>query len=127
MLALELTGKEHHRSTEALKAGAFLLKYPLNPEQQHFFYGIYYTSQAMFQLGDNYWTVYRKNLHDLLLRKKAPLAAGCWIGAYGDDAQYGPNYCTAMAVLALTVDYRFLPIYQRSEEPSEKAESNPGP
>ena len=35
-------------------------------------------------------------------------------------ANYGPNYCTAMAVLALTVEYRFLPIYQRVEEPAEK-------
>jgi len=25
-----------------------------------------------------------------------------------------------MAVLALTVEYRFLPIYQRGEEPAEK-------
>ena len=25
-----------------------------------------------------------------------------------------------MAVLALTVEYRFLPIYQRGEEPNEK-------
>jgi len=119
ILALELTGKDHHRSTEALKAGSYLLKTPLNPRQQHFFYGIYYTAQAMFQLGDNYWTVYRKNLHDLLLRNLPPKAAGCWIGWGWDDAHFGPNYCTSMAILALTVEYRFLPIYQRNEEPIE--------
>ncbi|MCE9530373.1 MAG: terpene cyclase/mutase family protein [Planctomycetes bacterium] len=119
VLALELTGKDHHRSPEALKAGSYLLKNPLNPRQQHFFYGIYYTAQAMFQLGDNYWTVYRKNLHELLLRQLPPKAAGCWVGWGGDDAAVGPNYCTAMAILALTVEYRFLPIYQRNEEPVE--------
>lgn len=115
VLALELMGKEHHRSTEALKAGSYLLKTPLSPRQQHFFYGVYYTSQAMFQLGDNYWTVYRKNLHDLLLRQNPPKASGCWTGWGWDDANFGPNYCTSMAVLALTVEYRFLPIYQRGE------------
>jgi squalene cyclase len=119
VLALELTGSAHHRSPEALKAGSFLLKNQLNARQQHFFYGIYYTAQAMFQLGDNYWTVYRKNLHDLLLRQNPPKAAGCWTGWGWDDANMGPNYCTAMAILALTVEYRFLPIYQRSEEPAD--------
>ena len=44
---------------------------------------------------------------------------GSWLAA-GDDSAYGPNYCTAMAVLALTVEYRFLPIYQRGEEPEER-------
>ena len=37
-----------------------------------------------------------------------------------DDQMAGVNYCTAMAVLALTVEYRFLPIYQRGEEPEER-------
>ena len=31
----------------------------------------------------------------------------------GTDASGARNYCTAMAVLALTVEYRYLPIYQR--------------
>ena len=35
----------------------------------------------------------------------------------------GPNYCTAMAILALTVEYRFLPIYQRAEEPADKTKT----
>ncbi len=120
MLALELTGKEHHGSAESLKAGSFVLKTPLSPLQKSFFYGVYYTSQAMFQLGDNYWTVYRKSLHDMLLRQNVQKTAGCWTGWIADDLEYGPNYCTAMGILALTVEYRFLPIYQRNEEPAEK-------
>ena len=43
---------------------------------------------------------------------------GSWIG--GGDGGYGPNYSTAMCVLALTVEYRYLPIYQRGEEPTDK-------
>jgi hypothetical protein len=41
---------------------------------------------------------------------------GCWL----KNDYHGPNYATAMGVLALTVEYRYLPIYQRAEEPSEK-------
>jgi hypothetical protein len=128
VLALALIEKDYSKSNDAYKAGSYLLKNPLNPRQQHFFYGIYYTSQAMFQLGEkpgetNYWTAYRKNLHDLLLRQNPPKAAGCWTGWGWDDSNVGPNYCTAMAILALTVEYRFLPIYQRGEEPTERGET----
>lgn len=124
VLALALIDKEYHKSADAYKAGSFLLKNPLSARQQHFFYGVYYTSQAMFQLGEkpgdtNYWINYRKILHDLLLRQNPPKAAGCWTGWGWDDSNVGPNYCTAMAILALTVEYRLLPIYQRSEEPAE--------
>jgi hypothetical protein len=120
ILCLELSGKEYHRSDEALRAGSYLLKTPLQPGGNHFFYGVYYTSQAMFQLGDNYWKGYREKLHELLLRTNGPQAEGAWAGRGFDDARFGPNYCTAMAVLALTVEYRFLPIYQRFEEPQER-------
>ena len=84
----------------------------------HFgFYGLYYCSQATFQLGDNYWDFFRPLLHDVLFRNQKD--NGSWIVAAA-TARYGPNYCTAMCVLALTVEYRFLPIYQRDEEPTDK-------
>ncbi len=128
ILAMELCGKEYHRSAEVLKAGAYILRNNLNPAQAHFFYGIYYTSQGMFQLGGNEWKAYRPRLHDLLLQRNQPRADGSWHAggqsAY-DDLQQGPNYCTAMAILALTVEYRFLPIYQRFEEPIERDVNDP--
>lgn len=125
MLALSLMDKDYVKSDDAYKAASYMLKNPLNPRQQHFFYGIYYSAQAMFQVGEkpgetNYWNGYRKTLHELLLRQNPPKAAGHWTGFGWDDSKVGPNYCTAMAILALTVEYRFLPIYQRSEEPSER-------
>jgi hypothetical protein len=119
ILALELCGKDLHGVPELLRAGAYLLKNPpLWGRQSHFWYQIYYCAQATFQLGDNYWSYYRPQLHEVLLRHQSD--NGCW---YGDDTEgklYGPAYCTAMAVLAVTVEYRFLPIYQRGEEPAEK-------
>lgn len=123
ILALELCGKEYHRSPEALRAGAFILKNGISPSASHFFYGIYYTSQGMFQLGGNEWRSFRPRLHQLLLRDASPDASGAWAGRGGyDDQGYGASYCTSMAILALTVEYRFLPIYQRFEEPIEKAD-----
>ena len=115
ILALELCGKQFHRSETSLKAGAFLLKNDLSRSQAHYYYGIYYCSQAMFQLGDNYWNSFRTRLHEQLLPNQNP--NGSWTGRVSDDLQGGPSYCTSMAVLALTVEYRFLPIYQRDEEP----------
>jgi hypothetical protein len=115
ILSLELSGKEFHKTHEALRAGAYLLQHPPDLAQPHFFYGAYYTSQAMFQLGENYWSEYRPKLHGLLLKANPPRLNGAWYGRGFDDATYGPAYCTAMAVLSLTVEYRYLPIYQRVE------------
>jgi hypothetical protein len=74
---------------------------------------MYYCSQAMFQLGGNYWEYFRPRMHEILLRSQTST------GAWNVDA-HGPSYATAMSVLALTVEYRFLPIYQRGEEPMDK-------
>jgi prenyltransferase beta subunit len=117
VLAMELCGKNLHRSPESLRAGSFILKVGIQNRGAHFFYGVYYCAQAMFQLGDNYWKSYRTMLHDHLFRNQN--GDGSWSGGGGDDNAAGPNYCTAMAVLALTVEYRFLPIYQRGEENTE--------
>lgn len=119
ILALELCGKDRHRSDEALRGGAFLIRSENLPRWggHHFSYSIYYGAQATFQLGGNYWSTYRPRLHQVLLRHQS--SSGSWTGS-GYDSVFGPNYCTAMAVLALSVEYRFLPIYQRGEEPSDR-------
>jgi hypothetical protein len=119
ILALELCGKDEHKSPEVLRAGSFLIRSENLPRWggHHFSYSIYYGAQATFQLGGNYWSTYRPRLHEVLLRNQSP--NGSWAGA-GYDSVFGPNYCTAMAVLALTVEYRYLPIYQRGEEPSDR-------
>jgi hypothetical protein len=120
ILALELCGKDTHRSPEVLQAGAYLIKEQNLPRwgnnTRFFFYSLYYCSQATFQLGGNYREVFRPKLYEVLLRNQK--ANGSWVGP-NDDQIYGPNYCTAMGVLSLTVEYRFLPIYQRDEESAE--------
>jgi hypothetical protein len=114
ILALELCGKDRHLSREALQAGSYLLRNPIRPEEQHYHYTLYYCSQAMFQLGNNYWNVFRPHMHKLLLDSQQ--RNGGWLTNDG----LGPNYSTAMALLALTVEYRLLPIYQRDEEVESK-------
>jgi hypothetical protein len=117
ILCLELCGKDLHHAEESLKGGSFLLKHPPRWGEMHFYYSVYYGSQAMFQLGGNYWSSYREKLHEALFRNQKD--NGSWQG--GDsDASYGANYGTAMAVLALTVEYRYLPIYQRAEQDEKK-------
>ncbi|HWG42982.1 MAG TPA: prenyltransferase/squalene oxidase repeat-containing protein [Gemmataceae bacterium] len=120
ILALEICGKEHHHCHEALRGGAYLIRKPNLPNaaQPYFFYSIYYGSQAAFQLSGNYWTLFRPKLHEVLLSMQN--GVGFWDGQSSDAKQGGRAYCTSMAILALTVEYRFLPIYQRSEEPADK-------
>jgi hypothetical protein len=119
ILGLEICGKDRHHTPEALRGGAFLIQDRNLPSwsQEWFFYSVYYGSQAAFQLGGNYWSVYRPRLHEVLLRNQN--GSGYWEGRSA-DARFGRSYCTAMAILALTVEYRYLPIYQRGEEPTER-------
>jgi hypothetical protein len=121
ILALEICGKDEHRSPEVLKAAGYLLKHPpqwSGAGSEQFSYSMYYCSQATFQLGGQYWNSYREQMHKVLFRNRNE--GGGWYGADAVSQIYGPNYTTAMAVLALTVEYRYLPIYQRGEEPTEK-------
>ena len=117
ILALEVCGKDLHRSEPALRGGAYILRNPPRwGQSEFFFYGIYYCSQASFQLGDNYWKVFRQHMHETLLSRQE--SNGSWANNRADGA-YGPVYATSMCVLALAVEYRFLPIYQRGEEPTD--------
>jgi prenyltransferase beta subunit len=118
ILCLEICGKQLHHSPEVLQAGDYLINQPVGARETAVFYSIYYCSQAMFQLGGNYWNSYRGKLHDYLLRSQN--SNGSWSDTRNLERGTGPNYGTAMAVLALTVEYRYLPIYQRAEEPAEK-------
>jgi hypothetical protein len=118
ILSLELCGKDRHRTAESLRAGDYLLANPPVWGGARFFYAVYYGSQASFQLGGRHWNGYRPHLHKALLPYQG--RDGAWHGVSGEDATYGPNYGTAMTVLALTVEYRYLPIYQRDETAAEK-------
>ncbi len=109
MLALELCGA--HLTDEAVAGAEYLMKNPPRWGTQYFFYEVYYCPQALFQIGDEYFREYYQRLVAILLERQGP--DGSWLSADGGDRSGGRDYCTAMAVLALAVEYRYLPIYQR--------------
>lgn len=109
ILALEICGDR--RSAEAVAGAEYLLKHPPRWSGEYFFYEVYYCPQAMFQLGDRYFDAYYPALVATLLDHQD--RDGSWLSADGNDRAGGRVYCTAVAVLALAVEYRYLPIYQR--------------
>jgi prenyltransferase beta subunit len=107
LLCLELTGQ--HRSRASLAAGDWILRRMPGRwgDGEHFCYSMYYAAQATFQLGDRYWERFGTRLYDIMLRAQER------DGGWPQDSRGGPDYSTAMAVLAMSVSYRQLPIYQR--------------
>ena len=67
----------------------------------------------MFQMGDKYWEYFRPRLEARLLVLQED--DGSWPMPPKGNAETrgGPVYGTAMSVLALSVKYHYLPIYQR--------------
>jgi hypothetical protein len=68
-------------------------------------YNIYYMSQALFQSDFVAWTKWNKMTSARLRREQNS------DGSF--DSNHGKAYGTAMSVLALALNYRFLPIYER--------------
>ena len=87
------------------RTGAGLLK------REYFFYGLYYCAQGMFQLGGEEWEKFAPRLYDTVLKMQKE--DGSWESPHNQEKRAGPCYSTGMAVLALSVSYRQLPIYQR--------------
>jgi hypothetical protein len=110
-LALELCGD--HLAPEAVAGAEYLARKDNAPRwsSPYFFYEVYYVPQALFQVGDTYFRPYYPRLVNLLLDHQD--RDGSWLSSDGNDRTGGRAYCTATAVLALAVEYRYLPIYQR--------------
>ncbi len=107
LLCLELCGE--HGKPETIKAADFVLQDFRSLEKEQFaFYGNYYNAQAMFQMGDAYWETYADWMYATYLAEQKE--DGSW---YSKEA--GRVYGTSIMVLAFTVPYRQLPIYQRDE------------
>ena len=110
LLCLELCGR--HGTPETLRAGSYLAahyKNLQNPGGGRKLYGLYYTAQALFQIGGPPWKEFSEWMYDYYIPRQKP--EGKW--EEGEDGC--PYYQTALVVLAFTVPYRQLPIYQRDE------------
>ncbi|MDF1657862.1 MAG: terpene cyclase/mutase family protein [Verrucomicrobiales bacterium] len=69
----------------------------------HYFY--YYMAQALFQGDPEAWDIWNRNTARMLADQQAD--DGSFSGSYGEA------YGTAMSLLSLALNYRFLPIYER--------------
>jgi hypothetical protein len=65
----------------------------------------------MFKMGGRYADETYDRLMDLLIPDQD--ADGSWESPHGSERGIGRVYSTTMAVLALAIEYRYLPIYQR--------------
>ncbi|MDE0957651.1 MAG: prenyltransferase [Planctomycetota bacterium] len=70
-----------------------------------YYYGMYYATQAAFQRGGEYWTLWHKNTWSDILSLQNP--DGSW------QDLVGPNYATAMACIILEIPFQYLPIFER--------------
>ncbi len=79
----------------------------IGPQSQaHYYYGQYYTTQAMYLAGGEWWEQWWSRAREELLEFQSD--DGSWI-----DHQAGESYATAMALIVLQMPNRYLPIFQR--------------
>ncbi len=79
-----------------------------------FFFGSFYMAQGMFQVGGKTWESYRPKIQEVLIDNQG--GDGRWGFPPDNKPQSHPAgeaYCTAMAVLILSLDKQYLPMYQR--------------
>lgn len=112
LLCLELCG-EHGTDRTKLAAEWVLRNFRELPGDQFEFYGNYYNAQAMFQIGGRHWQEYADWMYATYLPKQE--SDGSW-----KSREAGSVYGTTMMVLAFTVPWRQLPIYQRDETVDEE-------
>jgi hypothetical protein len=85
---------------------------PIDWRGPWFFYRVHYDAMGLACGAPAAWTAHRQRLIGLLVRNQA--ANGSWPAPPGDnEADNGPAYATAMAVLALCVDDGLLPAWRR--------------
>ena len=110
LLCLELCGR--HRDAACVGAGKYVLSHlPRSYGASYFYYALYYCAQGMFQLGGSEWEKFATHMYEMMLKFQRP--DGSWPQGGGGEARAGVSYSTAMGVLAISVSYRQLPIYQR--------------
>ncbi|MFH1073822.1 MAG: prenyltransferase/squalene oxidase repeat-containing protein [Candidatus Firestonebacteria bacterium] len=103
---LSLMALGDYTSSEVEKGADFVLKSRYSEIETHFYYGLYYCNQLMFQRGGEYWKVWFSRIRETLLSVQQ-----------GDgsfkSASYGPVYATALAALTLELPYGYLPLFER--------------
>jgi hypothetical protein len=114
ILSMSLAGR--HDSMAARAGGQWVLGHGFDPYRgsmntyDRYFYGLFYCTQGMFQLGGRYWKEFFPGVVDVLLANQSP--EGAW-DPDTSDAIFGKAYTTALCVLTLNTPRQLLPIFQR--------------
>ncbi len=112
ILCLELCGE--HNDPASLRAARYLSQKYKNLVRNHRgIYGVYYTSQGLFQIGGEHWRNFAEWMYETWIPRQHP------DGSWNKGEENSVPYQTAMVILAFTVPYRQLPIYQRDETVDE--------
>ncbi len=109
IVALEVCGE--HRTEETMAAARLILSRPLTQQEHYFYYGVYYCTVGMYKIGGDEWQEARVQLYNTALNTQNP--AGFWNPTEGSERRAGKVYATSLCVLALAIEYGYLPIYQR--------------
>jgi hypothetical protein len=112
ILGLTLCSEEAKKDEVVREAVAFLLKKEgkkPNWMDSYRFVAFYQDSFAVTQVGGDEAKAYRLAMYELLLAKQT--TEGSW-QSIGSETQFGRNFGTALAVLALAAEDRHLPLYR---------------
>lgn len=109
IVALEVCGE--HRTEDTMAAARLVLTRPLTKQEHYFYYGAYYCTVGMYKVGGEEWQTARPVLYETILSLQSP--SGFWAPLHGSERGAGEVYATSMALLALCIEYGYLPIYQR--------------
>lgn len=114
ILCLELCGRHEH--PDSLAAARYLMGVYRDklPGENYSYYGLYYASQGLFQIGGENWKEFSSWMYDTYLPQQR--ANGSWPPKRGENSEI---YASAMTVLAFAVPFRQLPVYQRDETVDE--------
>ena len=108
LLSLQVCGE--YESPEVKGSTAWLSRKEVSTRLQWFYYGMYYYAQGMQKREPVVADKAKQVTEDVLL--KLQRADGSWDGHDGMERSAGRIYCTALAMLSLSVKYHYLPIYQ---------------
>ena len=94
------------KGLEYLVRNAFPGRGMVGAGSAHYFYGQYYSVQAMYLAGGEWWSEWWPSIRTELLNRQS--ASGGWM-----DHQIGDAYATSMALIVLQMPKRYLPIFQK--------------
>jgi len=99
-------GLSRRKNSTNFRAGfRHLRQMPSESGINYFYYYVYYAAQAYFHADMTAWSEWNARMTKLLQTRQN--SDGSWTG------RHGQSFSTSMALLALALNYRYLPIYER--------------